>query len=511
MGATTIPLTDGQARAVAKASRKWLTFPGDVRIKVIDAYCQECGGTWVESQEIDCSGDEGHTWIGAALIPLNDENAFSAVKAAAVAWPGRFEIDVLEVYCFAGETEFLTRDGVRTFADCAGTSQMVLTQHFAEAGQRARSRSDGRWVEAEIQSFGEQRLLRVTLVRDGIRKVIRTTPQHRWYAAKTSGRQYTPRELTTAELRPGMVLASLTPRDNIRQSTPSTFGIAHGVVYGDGSLKNARGVAQGSRVDLWGEKDAQLICYFNDMPMTPMKTPNGSGVQGVRLDGLPGYFRSRPSLDESIPYLYGWLAGYFAADGTVSTAGQATLSSASRDDLEFVRAVADRLGIPTSTIATHLRYGLGQDEPSDLHRVTLMRSKLRPEFFLIREHRDRFLAASEAAYDRLHWWVESVEDHGEAEEVFCAVVPDTHTFALADYIWTHNCDACHRPYQAVAARPCEAAVSNEHLRGGPIGTRASRKHDHDCDAAGCPGPGKVRASVMLPLARQDDPELVAAS
>jgi hypothetical protein len=50
------------------------------------------------------------------------------------------------------------------------------------------------------------------------------------------------------------------------------------------------------------------------------------------------------------------------------------------------------------------------------------------------------------------------------------------------------CDQCHRPYDAVFGDPCAAAASNEHLRGGPIGTRKKRKGRHpyhDCDPA-CP-------------------------
>jgi hypothetical protein len=48
-------------------------------------------------------------------------------------------------------------------------------------------------------------------------------------------------------------------------------------------------------------------------------------------------------------------------------------------------------------------------------------------------------AASEQA---LHWVVESVEDQGEEDEVFCAVVPGNEKFTLADNILTRNCPFC---------------------------------------------------------------------
>jgi hypothetical protein len=48
------------------------------------------------------------------------------------------------------------------------------------------------------------------------------------------------------------------------------------------------------------------------------------------------------------------------------------------------------------------------------------------------------------------------------------------------------CIMCRRPFDDVSDQPCAAYETTEHLRGGPIGERAKRKHpDHDCDAYGC--------------------------
>jgi hypothetical protein len=48
------------------------------------------------------------------------------------------------------------------------------------------------------------------------------------------------------------------------------------------------------------------------------------------------------------------------------------------------------------------------------------------------------------------------------------------------------CEQCRRPWDDVYGEPCIAAETNEHLRGGPIGVRAKRKHDlHRCDLLGC--------------------------
>lgn len=48
------------------------------------------------------------------------------------------------------------------------------------------------------------------------------------------------------------------------------------------------------------------------------------------------------------------------------------------------------------------------------------------------------------------------------------------------------CAMCRRSFDDAADTPCSAAESTEHLRGGPIGERAKRKHPHhDCAAVGC--------------------------
>ena len=39
------------------------------------------------------------------------------------------------------------------------------------------------------------------------------------------------------------------------------------------------------------------------------------------------------------------------------------------------------------------------------------------------------------------------------------------------------CNACRRPFDDVADRECEAADTNEHLRGGPLGERKPRRVD----------------------------------
>jgi hypothetical protein len=47
------------------------------------------------------------------------------------------------------------------------------------------------------------------------------------------------------------------------------------------------------------------------------------------------------------------------------------------------------------------------------------------------------------------------------------------------------CANCRRPWDDVADEACSAVINNEHLRGGPIGERKKRKHNHNCELLGC--------------------------
>ncbi|MGI8937150.1 MAG: DNA primase [Iamia sp.] len=321
-------------------------------------------------------------------------------------------------YCLAGETEVMTWDGVRPISELAGGRHRILTEK-------------GAWVEAPFRSFGVQPLMKVTLTRNRQQKVLHATPEHRWFVRGSRGARH---ERTTATLRAGDPLSWSFPKNKARHLRAlSPFGIAHGITYGDGT-RFGPAVA----LDLHGEKDAQLLRYFSLNRRYELTRPNGKAYTKI-LD-LPRGFKKRPSLDEASSYLAGWLAGYIAADGHVSKDGTVILNSAKREDLEFVRLLCLRMGIGTYGITEQRRRGLGQAD-SSLFRIHFINEDLDERYFLIDEHRERF-AKAEKRWVRRGWVVASVEETTRVEEVFCATVEGTHSFALADNILTGNCFGC---------------------------------------------------------------------
>ncbi len=318
--------------------------------------------------------------------------------------------------CLAAETKVLTRDGWLPISELRDSTAEVLTTGIP--GQL------GRWVEASIHSYGEQSLMKVTLSRDGIEKAIYATPEHRWFAAM----DYTGapvKEVPTTNLAPGMKLSSITPQSVATRTSPSPIGVQAGLVFGDGTKASHDG-----RIMLCGEKNEALLSWFSEMQ------PRSKNEVGTLVTGLPKSFKDAPSLDEGTSYLYGWLAGYLAADGSVGKTGSVTLFSSKRENLELVRKVALSLGIVTREITSWNRKGY-LDKPELVYQVTLDARSLDSDFFLIESHRERWNNAERKRASR--WKVVEVQETDRFEEVFCAEVPGTENFAIEDFILTGNC------------------------------------------------------------------------
>lgn len=363
-------------------------------------------------------------------------------------------------YCFSGDTEFTTRDGVMTFEEAVGTTQFVLTDK-SPVGKRTEPVSDsGYWVEAPIVSFGEQRLLTVTLTRGGVTRVIRATPEHRWFVSPNGRnlRRFDVDTVTTAELLPGMVLASIWARKQA-DLAPSPDGVRAGFVFGDGSRVSTNTV----RVDVWGEKQDDILPYFSGYQMTPKKLD--TGVLGTRVSRISGaHLKNLPDLGSDLSYLYGWLAGYIAADGTVPSSASLVLHSKHREHLAVAKHIATMLGIKTGVIGSTTRRGyLDHDAP--LYRLSFLVNDIPDGLVIRKKHREALnRELMRAEQTGVRWRVVSVEDRGEAEEVFCAVVPETESFALTEGMWVQNCNLRHKEmlgmYPATHAKILRGSASD---------------------------------------------------
>lgn len=234
-------------------------------------------------------------------------------------------------FCLAGETEVVTRDGVFPIASLADQVVDVLVPMV---GTRQGLSEVGYFKPVPIRRFGIQQLYRVSLRRRRSTKVIYATAEHRWLLAPnaqwadsaTSWR-------TTITLQPGDQLRSLraTP---LAKEQPSPFAIAQGFVFGDGSV--GHGDNRPASVVIHEGKDEAMLPYF--ALCNPKSYMRPSHMQWS-VYNLPRVWKKLPDIRESRAFLLGWLAGYFAADGTVSKSGQAVLYSAYQEHIAFARSV----------------------------------------------------------------------------------------------------------------------------------------------------------------------------
>lgn len=139
--------------------------------------------------------------------------------------------------CFSSKTEFVTRNGVVSFADCKdGQVVEVLDK-------------DGVWREATVKCYGKQKLQNVVLKKDDEEKVVSCTANHRWILSD---------ETVTTALKEGDVLYghlwkvdSITTCDGaledvwcVGEPVTHSFTLAGGIVTGNCCLINLEDMLQ---------------------------------------------------------------------------------------------------------------------------------------------------------------------------------------------------------------------------------------------------------------------------
>lgn len=139
--------------------------------------------------------------------------------------------------CFSSKTEFVTRNGVVSFADCKdGQVVEVLDK-------------DGVWREATVKCYGKQKLQDVVLKKDDEGQLVSCTANHRWILSD---------ETVTTALKEGDVLYghlwkvdSITECDGaledvwcVEEPVTHSFTLAGGIVTGNCCLINLEDMLQ---------------------------------------------------------------------------------------------------------------------------------------------------------------------------------------------------------------------------------------------------------------------------
>lgn len=346
-------------------------------------------------------------------------------------------------FCLGGDTEIFTDRGLKkieTLVDTEPTLLVpVLNGHYKDGAHgKNRYHTNGSWQKAPIRYFGDQEVFALDLVRGGVaKKTIQCTAEHRWILASGD-------ERTTSALEQGDVLG-LCQRQTIGTRNgnvpkPSPFGIAQGFTFGDGSRSQAN---RPVRLRFYGEKDKAMLRWFSSCALQKDKLPDGSFVP-VAAE-LPNFWKDLPEVTENSSFLLGWFAGYFAADGSVTKTGSASIESAVERNLAFVRDVCHVLGVRCGRVQARLRNGYGGQ--SVLYRLTFTAGDLPLSFWLQEEHARRIELARPGRWPEKgrHWKVVAVRKTGIVAPVYCAQVDGVQRFALADHLVTGNCPSMTKP------------------------------------------------------------------
>ena len=330
-------------------------------------------------------------------------------------WNGAFYLhdapsSSFKPYCFSGDTKILTKNGIKSLVELNGNDVEVLNKN-------------GGWELATVKSFGIQKVKRLILERYGVTKEIKVTGNHKWFVRNNNGLSI----VNTDDLSVGMKIPN-NISNNWSKVHPSPFGVAHGFFTGDGDKSDKL------RANFCGDKIA-LLPYFT--PAVIGGTENEYTTLGV-----PKYFRELPSLEETQSYLYGWLSGYFSADGCIDEKGRCTLASTKIENLKFARDVLCVLGMPVNEIRKQERItNYSDNEISTIYILSLSAEYLKSDFFIRPLHKQRYELTKDKERKNRSWTVQSIDNFDEEIEVYCAVSPKTHSFTLDNNILTHNCFA----------------------------------------------------------------------
>lgn len=331
-------------------------------------------------------------------------------------------------WCLAYETEIVTRDGIKQIGSLAGQTVEVL----APSRQGNGLTGGGRWVAAPIREYGVQQLMEIVVRRGRVTKTIFATPEHKWFIRKKNSHFSTERILQTDQLEHGMYLREI-KHAGLSSLSEVPFAVAQGFIFGDG------GPGSLSIYKKNHYKVMSMLPYFSNTHHVTERD------EDYLVNSTPKSWKALPSLSEDGSFLISWLCGYFTADGSVSKNGQATISSAEVENIQYVRSLCAIVGIRTGEIGVAHRLGRGK-EVTPLYKMTISLRDLPSWFFKNEHHAERVQGIGN---DRdLQWKVIEVKNTDRRETVFCAEVPEVNAFSLADSILTHNCEyysACRVP------------------------------------------------------------------
>jgi hypothetical protein len=321
------------------------------------------------------------------------------------------------------DTPVLTRDhGWVRLGSLAGSPQVTLLSSKKLYGRdHEATTASAVWVDASVSEIEEQPCRRLRL-RDnaGFETEIVASENHRWFRRGSVKKDW--ERVTTLDLREGDHLPLTLPA---KMAPVSVFGAQHGFFFGDGTRSNGE-------LHQFGDSVSVLKALFGDLAVPVTHRRDDEAV----VRNCPRSWGVLPEVTSDISYLYGFLAGYFAADGYVDQSGSCSLSSSRKEELERVRDLFLAVGVRVNPIrlsSTESNFS----ESRELWQMSLHTHDLWEAFFLKASHKERW-ASHGSEPKRKYARVVGIEDAG-VQPVLCATVPEYEQFVVSGFVLTSNC------------------------------------------------------------------------
>lgn len=302
--------------------------------------------------------------------------------------------------CFAGDTKFLTKNGVVSFKDSVNTDVEV----WNESG----------WQPAKVKYYGKAATKKITLVpynrsRTSIVRNVVATDNHRWKIDRLFSKNKIGRfrkevdgYIRTDELKVGDKIWGRAPNVSIHEDSD---GFRHGLIFADGAKCSNRAAY---KIRLCGWKE----CYKDLFPKyTYPKSANGDPVVNYYCSNIP--LKELPPEDFAASYKAAFIEGWQKLDGTDSGNGTSrTVQTINKEAAEWLR--------DNAILAGYFVSGFSCVKTSGYNNGTWIYN------IVLTKNQD------------MGWTVRAVEE-ASYQDVYCVEVDGLDRFTLDHGIYTGNC------------------------------------------------------------------------
>ncbi len=282
------------------------------------------------------------------------------------------------------------------------------------------------WVEATVSDIEHHPSFELTYQSKwGDSYTIISSENHRWFRKKHTNSKW--ERVNCNELNTGDWLPRTKPPKYYKISPQ---GFQHGFFFGDGTRSNGE-------LHQFGDENIDILTQLFINVENSKPTENGVIHKVVRQ--CPIAWGNVPTGDyiKDMRYVYGFLAGYFAADGYLNKSGNMSISSARLGELEQIKQLFNLVGVRTKDVVlSNVTDGFKKDRK--LYKIDIDMTDLSEDFFIKEKHLNLFKTKND---NKQQDWLQlvSIKKLDEDQPVKCVTVPKYEQFVIDGFCLTSNC------------------------------------------------------------------------